>query len=164
MEAARCWEEEEASVWPPRSYFCNFCGREFRSSQALGGHMNVHRRDRARLKQSPDFQNDFLHHQHQNLHEITLLHNPNSRVFVSPAGVSFPVMTRDKKCHKPDISMNPAELKRENVSCKRQRSDELLSPKSTSMKKNHLQAEFKRLCEDATQGLDLELRLGFSLI
>ncbi|KAJ0235236.1 transcriptional regulator RABBIT EARS [Hirschfeldia incana] len=39
------------SMWPPRSYTCSFCGREFKSAQALGGHMNVHRRDRARLKQ-----------------------------------------------------------------------------------------------------------------
>ncbi|XP_008801652.1 zinc finger protein 10 [Phoenix dactylifera] len=39
-------------IWPPRSYSCSFCRREFRSAQALGGHMNVHRRDRARLKQS----------------------------------------------------------------------------------------------------------------
>ncbi|KAK4419035.1 Zinc finger protein 10 [Sesamum alatum] len=56
------WEEqafaEDAAgtlggcVWPPRSYSCSFCRREFRSAQALGGHMNVHRRDRARLKQS----------------------------------------------------------------------------------------------------------------
>uniref|UniRef100_A0ACD5U9C0 Uncharacterized protein n=1 Tax=Avena sativa TaxID=4498 RepID=A0ACD5U9C0_AVESA len=38
-------------VWPPRSYTCTFCHREFRSAQALGGHMNVHRRDRARLRQ-----------------------------------------------------------------------------------------------------------------
>lgn len=38
--------------WPPRSYSCGFCKREFRSAQALGGHMNVHRRDRARLRQS----------------------------------------------------------------------------------------------------------------
>ncbi|KAL7092577.1 hypothetical protein ACP275_12G172100 [Erythranthe tilingii] len=34
-------------VWPPRSYSCSFCARDFRSAQALGGHMNVHRRDRA---------------------------------------------------------------------------------------------------------------------
>ncbi|CAN1142516.1 Probable transcriptional regulator RABBIT EARS [Linum perenne] len=57
------WEEqafaEDAAgplggcIWPPRSYSCTFCRREFRSAQALGGHMNVHRRDRARLKQSP---------------------------------------------------------------------------------------------------------------
>ncbi|KAF8645844.1 hypothetical protein HU200_066089 [Digitaria exilis] len=38
-------------VWPPRSYSCTFCHREFRSAQALGGHMNVHRRDRALLRQ-----------------------------------------------------------------------------------------------------------------
>ncbi|CAN6461595.1 unnamed protein product [Victoria cruziana] len=38
--------------WPPRSYPCSFCRREFRSAQALGGHMNVHRRDRARLRES----------------------------------------------------------------------------------------------------------------
>lgn len=63
------WEEqafaEDASghlgggcIWPPRSYSCSFCRREFRSAQALGGHMNVHRRDRARLKQSPNLNND----------------------------------------------------------------------------------------------------------
>ncbi|XP_059669685.1 probable transcriptional regulator RABBIT EARS [Cornus florida] len=56
------WEEqafaEDAAgplggfIWPPRSYSCSFCKREFRSAQALGGHMNVHRRDRATLKQS----------------------------------------------------------------------------------------------------------------
>ncbi|KVH91319.1 transcriptional regulator SUPERMAN-like [Cynara cardunculus var. scolymus] len=37
--------------WPPRSYTCSFCKREFRSAQALGGHMNVHRREKARLRQ-----------------------------------------------------------------------------------------------------------------
>ncbi|KAJ4779815.1 hypothetical protein LUZ62_020217 [Rhynchospora pubera] len=51
------WEEQAFAedtllhVWPPRSYSCTFCQREFRSAQALGGHMNVHRRDRARLRQ-----------------------------------------------------------------------------------------------------------------
>ncbi|MCO5581132.1 hypothetical protein L7F22_035009 [Adiantum nelumboides] len=38
--------------WPCRSYGCSFCGREFSSAQALGGHMNIHRRDRARLRAS----------------------------------------------------------------------------------------------------------------
>ncbi|KAL8094158.1 uncharacterized protein LOC141693540 [Apium graveolens] len=64
------WEEqafaEDAAgplggcIWPPRSYTCSFCRREFRSAQALGGHMNVHRRDRARLKQSPNPINNHL--------------------------------------------------------------------------------------------------------
>ncbi|OIW16157.1 hypothetical protein TanjilG_18872 [Lupinus angustifolius] len=46
------------SMWPPRSYSCTFCKREFRSAQALGGHMNVHRRDRARLNQNLSPNND----------------------------------------------------------------------------------------------------------
>lgn len=57
-------------IWPPRSYSCSFCMREFRSAQALGGHMNVHRRDRARLKQcliSPHTttNTDVSHHHHR---------------------------------------------------------------------------------------------------
>eukprot|EP00250_Pteridium_aquilinum_P000554 c10629_g1_i2 orf=304-1662(-) len=39
-----------AISWPIRCYSCSFCGREFNSAQALGGHMNIHRRDRARLR------------------------------------------------------------------------------------------------------------------
>jgi len=72
------WEErafaEDAArilggcIWPPRSYSCNFCKREFRSAQALGGHMNVHRRDRARLKQSLSHHHNelALQHHHKN--------------------------------------------------------------------------------------------------
>ncbi|KAH7578641.1 hypothetical protein ACOSP7_000015 [Xanthoceras sorbifolium] len=46
------------TTWPPRSYTCTFCRREFRSAQALGGHMNVHRRDRARLNQTQPASNN----------------------------------------------------------------------------------------------------------
>jgi hypothetical protein len=50
------------TTWPPRSYSCTFCRREFRSAQALGGHMNVHRRDRARLHQNQPPLNSSSHH------------------------------------------------------------------------------------------------------
>ncbi|XP_045815591.1 probable transcriptional regulator RABBIT EARS [Trifolium pratense] len=50
------------TTWPPRSYSCTFCRREFRSAQALGGHMNVHRRDRARLHQNQPPLNSSHHH------------------------------------------------------------------------------------------------------
>ncbi|WVZ17879.1 hypothetical protein V8G54_010861 [Vigna mungo] len=83
------WEEqafaEDAAnslggcVWPPRSYSCSFCRREFRSAQALGGHMNVHRRDRARLKQQPSSpNNEILCHDLQ-----TQLHMPVQSPFAS---------------------------------------------------------------------------------
>ncbi|XP_044504143.1 zinc finger protein 11-like [Mangifera indica] len=64
------WESEKFSfqgyhsfglIWPPRNYNCSFCKREFRSAQALGGHMNVHRRDRARLRQLPPPVVEFQH-------------------------------------------------------------------------------------------------------
>ncbi|EOA29373.1 hypothetical protein CARUB_v10025660mg [Capsella rubella] len=55
-ELAFAEDDAAGSLWPPRSYTCSFCRREFRSAQALGGHMNVHRRDRARLKQADDDQ------------------------------------------------------------------------------------------------------------
>ncbi|XVF28658.1 hypothetical protein REPUB_Repub15cG0049200 [Reevesia pubescens] len=33
-----------------RSYECNFCKQGFTNAQALGGHMNIHRKDRAKAK------------------------------------------------------------------------------------------------------------------
>ncbi|OVA17799.1 zinc finger protein [Macleaya cordata] len=36
-----------------RSYECTFCKRGFSNAQALGGHMNIHRKDRVKMKQQP---------------------------------------------------------------------------------------------------------------
>ena len=62
----RAFAEDTGNVmgttWPPRSYTCAFCRREFRSAQALGGHMNVHRRDRARLHQGMPPPNSIINH------------------------------------------------------------------------------------------------------
>ncbi|KAL1342037.1 hypothetical protein HN51_028632 [Arachis hypogaea] len=46
-------EEEEAQDHhdgTKKSYDCTFCRRGFTNAQALGGHMNIHRRDRAKNK------------------------------------------------------------------------------------------------------------------
>nr|AAY17040.1 RAMOSA1 C2H2 zinc-finger transcription factor [Tripsacum dactyloides] len=62
-----------ASSWlPPQvrssssSYTCGYCKKEFRSAQGLGGHMNIHRLDRARLI-----------HQQCTSHRIAPHPNPN---------------------------------------------------------------------------------------
>nr|ACX94184.1 ramosa1 C2H2 zinc-finger transcription factor [Zea perennis] len=65
-----------ASSWlPPQvrspssssSYTCGYCKKEFRSAQGLGGHMNIHGLDRARLI-----------HQQYTSHRIAAPHpNPN---------------------------------------------------------------------------------------
>ncbi|KAI4354551.1 hypothetical protein L6164_003403 [Bauhinia variegata] len=89
------WEEqafaEDASgamggcTWPPRSYSCSFCRREFRSAQALGGHMNVHRRDRARLKQPSSPPNEILYPDLETPHQ-----NPVQNPFTSSPGYLYP--------------------------------------------------------------------------
>ncbi|XP_008785599.2 zinc finger protein 11-like [Phoenix dactylifera] len=79
-------------VWPPRSYSCSFCRREFRSAQALGGHMNVHRRDRARLKQSSSPTGE-SHGNHQHHH-----HSP-----CTPLGTWYP----DQLVGSPACNGNP---------------------------------------------------------
>ncbi|KAL3579121.1 hypothetical protein D5086_020625 [Populus alba] len=96
------WEEkafaEDSSghlggcIWPPRSYSCSFCNREFRSAQALGGHMNVHRRDRARLKQSLSPHNYVF--QHQNHIQSSL----------KPLGSHFP---SDQVCTLDNFDLDP---------------------------------------------------------
>jgi len=66
------------SMWPQRSYSCTFCTRDFKSAQALGGHMNIHRRDRARLKQN----------HHKNDHFIKSLLLGNNHHFLSAPEIS----------------------------------------------------------------------------
>ncbi|WVZ22849.1 hypothetical protein V8G54_001393 [Vigna mungo] len=70
-------EDIMGTTWPPRSYTCTFCRREFRSAQALGGHMNVHRRDRARLHQ-PSPINNHHHHHHHPISSLSLSHHSPS--------------------------------------------------------------------------------------
>ncbi|ESW35437.1 hypothetical protein PHAVU_001G235000 [Phaseolus vulgaris] len=100
------WEErafaEDAArilggcIWPPRSYSCNFCKREFRSAQALGGHMNVHRRDRARLKQSLSHHNESLQDLHKNDCPVATSKVSSSR----PSTIS----TQENCYHQPTMS------------------------------------------------------------
>ncbi|KAL6192103.1 hypothetical protein ACLB2K_038490 [Fragaria x ananassa] len=69
--------------WPPRCYICGFCKREFKSAQALGGHMNVHRKDRARLRSSPPA--DWIgQYTHSTILNLNLKPNPNPTFVPSP--------------------------------------------------------------------------------
>ncbi|KAJ4725731.1 transcriptional regulator TAC1-like [Melia azedarach] len=43
---------DDQAASPVRSYDCTFCKRGFSNAQALGGHMNIHRKDKAKLKQA----------------------------------------------------------------------------------------------------------------
>ncbi|XP_021289934.1 transcriptional regulator TAC1-like [Herrania umbratica] len=54
-------EKSDQIVWSledlpgqAKSYTCSFCKKGFSSAQALGGHMNIHRKDRAKLRESSE--------------------------------------------------------------------------------------------------------------
>ncbi|KAL5973445.1 hypothetical protein ACLOJK_030095 [Asimina triloba] len=111
-------------IWPPRSYTCSFCRREFRSAQALGGHMNVHRRDRARLKQSSSAH---LESSADSDQVSTLVRKPNPSLDANPAAapeengsdqtlVSPPSSSSPVQEHKKSFSFSFCDLKldREN--------------------------------------------------
>nr|GLL43603.1 transcriptional regulator SUPERMAN-like [Ipomoea trifida] len=51
----------EDNVGVGRSYECAFCKRGFTNAQALGGHMNIHRKDKLKAAK----QNNISHHQQQ---------------------------------------------------------------------------------------------------
>ncbi|XP_057773484.1 transcriptional regulator SUPERMAN [Salvia miltiorrhiza] len=99
----RAFEEDTTGnllgcTWPPRSYTCTFCRREFRSAQALGGHMNVHRRDRARLHEMPPLAPSppppiLIQTGHEFVaNGLCLLYplpNPNSIIFPNPLPIDY---------------------------------------------------------------------------
>uniref|UniRef100_A0A1D1YC70 Transcriptional regulator TAC1 n=1 Tax=Anthurium amnicola TaxID=1678845 RepID=A0A1D1YC70_9ARAE len=62
-------DDDDDDAGTGRPYECMFCRRGFSTAQALGGHMNIHRRDRARIRQppppapdKPEEEPDVLHH------------------------------------------------------------------------------------------------------
>ncbi|GER50567.1 zinc-finger protein 10 [Striga asiatica] len=149
------WEEQAfavdsaggALVWPPRSYSCTFCRREFRSAQALGGHMNVHRRDRARLKQQPD---------------PPVFPNPNYPEILGPRGFCLTRVSsgpasqsgrkRAREVSVSGLGFDLVDEEEEMGSGKRRKVEE----------RCHfvVQSEVKKSCSGLVEELDLELRLG----
>lgn len=159
-------------TWPPRSYTCSFCKREFRSAQALGGHMNVHRRDRARLRQSPPRDNtnnnNIIINNNGQFPFLNLNTNPNPNFstpslpsLVSPPPISSSSLSSPSEIKKCDsLSQSSSDLDKRNKCCffglsehhdKRQQAHEIVS----------LDLEIG-LVNDSKEDLDLELRLGYS--
>ncbi|CAN1135145.1 Transcriptional regulator TAC1 [Linum perenne] len=75
-----------------KSYTCAFCKRGFSNAQALGGHMNIHRKDRAKLKEAAD------HHYHfQTLLSLDISNNSSSSSSSPPPKSPSKIVSNDHK-------------------------------------------------------------------
>ncbi|XP_010543923.1 PREDICTED: probable transcriptional regulator RABBIT EARS [Tarenaya hassleriana] len=168
-------EDYSGCVWPPRTYRCSFCGREFRSAQALGGHMNVHRRDRARLKHNQEADDQQDHHHHRILEANPNRPEDSRKLDAAKRENSIAVHVADYAKNREnlevltDLSVGPT-----GSSCKRAKTDHhhhhdvssrlplmlelvlgVFEPTKTSSKNNTINKNHHHHEE-----LDLELRLG----
>ncbi|PSS13997.1 Transcriptional regulator SUPERMAN like [Actinidia chinensis var. chinensis] len=152
--------------WPQRNYPCGFCKKQFKSAQALGGHMNVHRRERAKLRDSTSWESP------------NLSPNPNPNPNPNPKPRFLPYLS----CHSFLASLSSqsssASIDEEkmlhlkphsqldHVSKKMREGDFLgVGKKKSSLKEDGFRVmkkdeKIERL--DLGMDLDLELRLGFS--
>ncbi|KAL0395469.1 UNVERIFIED_CONTAM: Zinc finger protein 10 [Sesamum latifolium] len=155
----RAFEEDTAGsltglTWPPRSYTCTFCRKEFRSAQALGGHMNVHRQDRARLRGAPPFAPNkattstvLIPTQQLGFCLLYSLPNPNGVLIPAPinAAMDFPLIETDSALSSHCQSSNT-------------------EPSASTSNDNNYHIRGRNiemgLKESTIEELDLELRLG----
>ncbi|GAB2293977.1 hypothetical protein Dimus_028191 [Dionaea muscipula] len=170
--------------WPSRSYTCSFCRREFKSAQALGGHMNVHRRDKAsralkhhRIKQLQH--DDHLDHEHDDDHAhdhaeydysdiiIRPYHHNNPRRSISPPldGIGNNNSTSTDEEESLQLSHHHkccSNKRRKSTTTAVAINNEVLGPSSGQLETN---IGLNRPCSSssplALDELDLELRLGY---
>ncbi|KAL2509544.1 C2H2 and C2HC zinc fingers superfamily protein [Forsythia ovata] len=145
-----------------RSYRCTFCKRGFSNAQALGGHMNIHRKDRAKLKEFTSY---------QNLLSLDITNkDPTADIDrslqVGFTGCTFPDSREDdhnQKSCSPEV--DPIII---TLPAKDGFNDLLKLPlfaETPSLRgEKEVQGEVKKLCHghgaSQTDELDLELRLG----
>ncbi|XVF21628.1 hypothetical protein REPUB_Repub12eG0106800 [Reevesia pubescens] len=168
-------------TWPPKYYTCSFCKREFKLAQALGGHMNVHRKDRARLRLLSSW---VLDRQIQNPKEPNSNPNPNSSPYlISSPPVNFPLSPHnDNSLLFPLLSSTPSssllpygENRRKPLITHHDLSKEkMMMPPFLRVDKLKRHAptdelevggvpgfDLERGFQDSKEVLDLELRLGY---
>ncbi|XP_059664406.1 transcriptional regulator SUPERMAN-like [Cornus florida] len=151
-------ERENCSdiVGTGRSYDCMFCKRGFTTAQALGGHMNIHRKDRA--KNRPSLINS---NQHEENHATPMFYHP-----ISSYPPHFPAPHEALINYRTYIPASTS-VSRPSYSHHKSSDDHLNSIGEDWRMSLSLQFGFgaAQATEDAEKkkeedGLDLELRLG----
>ncbi|KAL9150455.1 hypothetical protein ABFS82_12G168700 [Erythranthe guttata] len=129
-------------------YRCSFCKRGFSNAQALGGHMNIHRRDRAKLRSQLISDRD----DDQNL---LSLHITNNKMNSRAANNSSAAYAKEKLTSLTSETTRSL-LYTSNISIHRRLPAEVPPPESGG---DHEEAAAGRSLIDK-HVIDLELRLG----
>ncbi|XP_057251228.1 transcriptional regulator SUPERMAN-like [Beta vulgaris subsp. vulgaris] len=161
--------------WPPRYYTCTFCQREFRSAQALGGHMNIHRRDRARLRDLSPNNNPFYSSINNNNTDQNPNPNPNSNpnpnnpnpnpisIFSPSSSPTNNTMATTTYSHQYSlVSLSLSSIPPSIKHGKHHSDQEVsrVSKNTTSITKEVVRLDLELCLGEAKEELDLELRLG----
>ncbi|PIN15569.1 hypothetical protein CDL12_11775 [Handroanthus impetiginosus] len=161
-------------IWPPRCYKCSFCKREFRSAQALGGHMNVHRRDRAARLRHESPPRDICNNQ-SNFLNLNVCPNPsfnqNPSSFL-PISSEFPHFTSKLPQILPSSATEMAttidlvKIKDAKGLSRVEKCNEFVNEKvceNNTKKRGFVKLDLEiGLINECKEELDLELRLGCS--
>lgn len=158
-----CSDDHEFE-WPAKNYCCNFCRREFKSAQALGGHMNVHRRDRARLRLLPSWVPAADHSSYPNPNFSNLSLPPPSLSLSSPAPSCFTFRSNHSSLSFNELE-DDQEKKKPSSSSPTQDDHEILHVLKKKKKSNLVNLELKMgnnlgvAASNSNEDLDLELHL-----
>lgn len=156
-------DQQRAAASPIRSYDCTFCKRGFSNAQALGGHMNIHRKDKAKLKQAASSNNLY-----QQSFDISKIRASNSQI--STIKPSMEVMSnsqdRNTATQRPNwiLGAENDAMKSEKTQVGDVRKLSLFVEGSSPLKIDQREATSteKGLLSSSSEeeDLDLELRLG----
>lgn len=135
------------------NYICSFCKKVLRCAQALGGHMNIHRTERARLKQLASINEESVlaHSQNQSKSLPTYMENQSIIRHLSSKNALnrndrkdvFNLLD-DEECVETSLSVG--------LPSKRQ--------KSTIVCYNFIRSGELKIKNKSKEDIDLELRLG----
>ncbi|TMW80619.1 hypothetical protein EJD97_017736 [Solanum chilense] len=149
--------------WPPRCYTCSFCKRGFKSAQALGGHMNVHRRDRAKFLMMRHHSPPTTTNDKPRCSLLNLNTNPNPNIPPSSTSPPPSPSSSRKLSHCSHGGANSHEIMRKCVVIPNLKSSTTTKDSLCMQVKEFVRLDLQiGLFTESKQELDLELRLGYT--
>ncbi|KAM7256813.1 hypothetical protein ACFE04_012554 [Oxalis oulophora] len=147
-------EQEQVNNTNKRWYECIFCKRGFTNAQALGGHMNIHRKDRAKTKQATTTTTSNMSSKHD-LHPQPLFDVPSRIISPRPNDYYHPSNYPRANYFENDFFVETRSTSQ--VIPQTGNNDVLGANLSLRIGSNH---EVKRVIVKEDDDVDLELRLG----